>query len=164
MSCDDRPRVSHGPMGPIRGYTETRRFIMMNVMDYRIYVNRMHPPNAARMESFVLAPSPITLCGRCVVPYGQPSRRSLPYPSLGRAHGFSGLVRTLKRMLLLFFYDLASKDQIFDAPLSPHDCPASSSPGTTQQRSADLQPVTYVGSLLRYRYRPRYLAVLGERR
>jgi hypothetical protein len=83
---------------------------------------------------------------------------------LGRAHGFSGLVRTLKRMLLLFFYDLASKDQIFDAPLSPHDCPASSSPGTTHRGQLALQPITYVGSLSRYRYRPRYLAVLGERR
>jgi hypothetical protein len=83
---------------------------------------------------------------------------------LGRAHGFSGLVRTLKRMLLLFFYDLASKDQIFDAPLSLHDCPASSSPGTTHRGQLALQPITYVGSLSRYRYRPRYLAVLGERR
>src|SRR6266850_5800750 len=51
-----------------------------------------------------------------------------------------GLVRTLKRMLLLFLYDLASKDQIFDAPLSPHDCPASSSPGTTHRGQLACNP------------------------
>jgi len=54
-------------------------------------------------------PSPITLRGRFVVPSGQPSRRPLTVSFLGRSRGFSGLVRTLKRTLLLFFYDLCRR-------------------------------------------------------
>src|SRR5579863_8362149 len=73
MNCDDRPNSDSKGVAAwhIRGHTETRR--LMDVMNYRIYANRMNPdpPIAARMESLMLAPSPITLRGRCVVPYGR---------------------------------------------------------------------------------------------